>query len=31
MTGTQIAIAGALLFTLSYWFRSLADREPTVA
>lgn len=31
MTGTQIAIASAVLFTLAYWFRSLADREPVVA
>lgn len=27
MTATEIAIASAVLFTLSFWFRSLANRE----
>lgn len=27
MTGTQIAFATAILFSLAFWFRALANRE----
>lgn len=27
MTGTQVAVATAVLFSLAFWFRSLTERE----